>query len=99
MFLKACSSIQGYLTGGACTVTDDCLESDCWNDPCDGCGYLRGPGPGGAFWPEGMSGDISGYWSSSPIADTGNTAWSVYFDSGDVYYDYLDFHNFARCVR
>ncbi|MDP8257793.1 MAG: DUF1566 domain-containing protein [Candidatus Alcyoniella australis] len=87
-------------TGGDCNVTDDCLDSSCRNDSCDGCGYLEGPGSGGAYWPDGMSGPIGWYWSSSPVAGYDNYAWGVYFYYGYVsshstgYYDY-----YARCVR
>jgi len=85
------------ITGGSCGVTDGCTYNDCWNDACNGCVYLGGPGEGGAYWPDGMSGEISWYWSSSPVAGSGY-AWGVSFYYGDVY-DIYDYNYFARCVR
>ena len=89
-------------TGGACTVTDDCLDTTCLNDPCDGCAYQAGPGAGGAYWPPEMSGTdyYYWYWSSSAVADNAGNAWFVAFDYGYV----RDFVNSganrsARCVR
>ena len=72
------------VTGGACTVTDDCLDSTCWNAACDGCDPLAGPGSGGAYWPDEMSGVISWYWSSSPLPNPADVAWLVNFGNGLV---------------
>jgi len=89
--------------GGACGVTDDCLDLSCWTGLCKGCDELAGPGSGGAYWPDGMSGDISWYWSLSQVPPDGIYAWSVGFsygwvDYGNVYsYDAAFFY--ARCVR
>ena len=85
--------------GGSCGVTDGCTEADCQTDPCDGCEYLEGPGEGGAYWPDGMSGPDHYYWSSSPVADDGSipSAWLVdflYVYSSSVFTSYS-----ARCVR
>jgi hypothetical protein len=93
---------DGTVTGGACGVTDGCLDLSCWNDACSGCNSLEGPGSGGAYWPDGLSGDIDWYWSSSAFADHGNDAWFVHFGYGGVgasneSVGYNDF--FARCVR
>jgi hypothetical protein len=86
------------VTGGACNVTDDCLDSSCWNDTCGGCDELAGPGSGGAYWPDEMSGGIDWYWSSSAVAG-GDHAWGVGFYDGSVgpgpFVGYAD----ARCVR
>jgi len=87
------------VTGGACNVTDECLDSSCWNDPCGGCEYLAGPGSGGAYWPDGMSGAIDWYWSSSPVAGQGNFAWNVSFSYGLVNNCNVDYVGSARCVR
>jgi hypothetical protein len=90
----------GTVTGGACGVTDGCTDSDCWNDPCVGCDSLEGPGEGGAYWPDGMSGEISWYWSSSPVADFDDGAWRVGFYNGRVYASYVYYDGYyARCVR
>jgi len=88
-------------TNGTCRVTDDCTEWDCWNNACRGCEYLEGPGSGGAYWPDRMSGnfDRQMYWSSSTVAESHRDAWGVWFDfgfvsSGDIYEDGL-----VRCIR
>jgi len=54
---------------GSCGVTDDCLDLVCWTDPCKGCEYNKGPGSGGAYWPDGMEGEIYAYWSSSLVKE------------------------------
>ena len=90
----------GTVTGGACGVTDECLNSSCRNDPCTGCGNRAGPGSGGAYWPSEISGEISRYWSSSAVADAGYVAWFVNFDGGQfVRYGGFDNNGYARCVR
>jgi formylglycine-generating enzyme required for sulfatase activity len=90
------------VTGGSCGVTDECLSyDDCWNDPCAGCDSLAGPGPGGAYWPDGITGEITWYWASSRLADIDYGAWGVDFGGGvggGYHVDYSD-RNFARCVR
>ena len=99
--IRGCDATE---LGGSCGVTDSCLDSTtCLNDPCWGCDYLEGPGDGGAYWPEGMTGEISWHWSSSPVADVDYGAWAVKFGCGRVdnrstdYYYELPY--FARCVR
>ena len=93
-----CPSI---VTGGTCGVTDTCLGTAC-NTGCDICGNGAGPGPGQCYWPVGIAGPCSLYWSSS-----------VYFDSdrASYRYRYIDFSdsnlwscdpsdgNYVRCVR
>jgi len=40
------------------------------------------------------------FWSSSPLAGSSSSAWSVYFDFGySVTSDVSDFSNYVRCVR
>ena len=85
--------------GGSCDVTDSCTDFYCFNDPCEGCEALGGPGEGGAYWPDGMTGEISWVWSSSPVADDENRAWGVNFYSGRLFNDSLGNVNYARCVR
>jgi hypothetical protein len=92
---------DGTVTGGVCGVTYDCLDSTCWNNACAGCGKFGGPGTDGAYWPDGISGNIDWYyWSSSPAADSAYPAWGVYFDDGLVGFNYIDHSDtHARCVR
>ncbi len=97
--LRGCDTTE---LGGSCNVTDGCTEYDCCNDPCNGCGFWEGPASDGAYWPEGMSGWIGCYWSSSLVEDNNDRAWLVCFDFGglgpyscDLVGDFDD----ARCVR
>jgi hypothetical protein len=46
-----------------------------------------------------MSGEITWYWSSSPVADDGYGAWCVRFGYGSVYASGVDYDYLARCVR
>ncbi len=85
--------------GGSCDVTDSCTDFFCFNDSCQGCEFLEGPGEGGAYWPDGMTGEISWVWSSSPVADDDNRAWGVNFSNGRVFNDSLGNVNYTRCVR
>lgn len=94
------------VTGGTCGVTDDCFDATCWTDPCNGCGYLAGPGSGGAYWPDGMEGEIYHYWSSSyapgvEYCGGGICRWRVGFHLGIVDYSLeVDSYNtLVRCVR
>ena len=97
--IRGCPATQ---KGGSCGVTDSCLSyKSCYNSSaCGGCSYKGGPGPGGAYWPPELTGEVDWYWSSSAVADHDNGAWGVYFYYGYVsshstgYYDY-----YARCVR
>ena len=89
----------GTITGGACRVTDDCLDSSCSDNwGCWNCSENGGPADG-CYWPAGMQGNCSWYWSSSAMADGVDSAWVVGFDSGDVdgYSAYYDWP--VRCVR
>ena len=94
--VRGCPATQ---KGGSCGVTDSCLNSSCWEDPCKGCSAKGGPGPGGAYWPPELSGEVSWYWSSSAVADSGRFAWRVSFYFGSVYGSYVDVDRVARCVR
>ncbi len=84
--------------GGACNVTDDCLDHDCWNYLCDGCMSDFGPGPEGEYWPEQLeTGRGWRYWSSSGIPGAGKS-WGVIFDSGYIFNGSFN-DGRARCVR
>ena len=96
---------EATLTGGSCGVTDDCTFLSCCNMPClNGCGLMAGPGSGGAYWPDGMPGEIHDYWSSSALADDDldfAAAWVVGFSTGVVHNSSINnsHANYARCVR
>ena len=72
--IRGCPATE---TGGSCGVTDSCLSySACRNDPCSGCSSGAGPA-GGCYWPDGMEGTCSWYWSSSEREDGNNAAWGL----------------------
>ena len=90
----------GTVTGGACGVTDECLDSSC-NDEggCTDCSYDSGPA-GGCYWPDEMQGTCGWYWSWSPVEDPDDGAWNVVFGYGVVtYYSDVNSVSHVRCVR
>jgi len=95
--IRGCTDTE---TGGACGVTDGCLDASCWDDACEGCSG-SGPGPDGAFWPSEISGNNNHwYWSSSAVANAGGDAWNVGFGSGNVNSAYGGVPSYnARCIR
>ena len=104
------SLIRGCETGisdvddefGACGVTDECLNSECRDAPCDGCETLLDDNYSGeGYWPNELTGDVDWYWSSSLVADSGgHDAWAVDFFSALIGIDrYVNFPQSARCVR
>ena len=95
--IRGCAATE---TGGSCGVTDECLSwGECRDNSCDGCSYLGGPAEGGAYWPDGLEGNIDWYWSSSPVADDGNDAFGVGFSYGYVYNDVVSNFKHVRCVE
>jgi len=94
--IQGCNATE---PGGACGVSHDCTESNCQNDPCLGCEYLEGPGTNGAYWPDGMSGEIGWSWSSSPVADHIDYAWLVHSYNAQVNFFHVDNLYDVRCVR
>ena len=90
----------GTITGGACGVTDACLDFSCDDEGCRDCSSSGGPADG-CYWPDGMQGTCSEYWSSSAVATDWGDAWGVDYIDGDVidilYPDSIDLH--VRCVR
>jgi len=84
--------------GGACGVTDSCLDTPCYHD-CGGCGGGGGPGAGGCYLDPALEGLCECYyWSGSSHAAYPYYAWIVYFGQG-----YLDFYAmsngvYVRCV-
>jgi len=86
-------------TGGACGVTDDCLDLTCWNSSCDGCSDLGGPGLNGYYSPIALEVNGYGYWSSSPVMENSDVAFQVSFLNGSIYDLYLYVNTHSRCVR
>jgi hypothetical protein len=101
------SAIKGCVntdTGGACDVSDSCLDTVCSNSACTGCPGSSGPGAGGCFWPPQFEGDCFGlsefYDSSSLVADDSGYEWTInfgpawIFDGGPA-----TSTGFVRCMR
>jgi len=85
---------------GACSVTDSCRHQACQNGPCDpdSCASGRGPATGGCYWPSGLRGECSNYWSSVENRNDGSEAWFVYFGEGAVRTGPKNGFHRARCV-
>ena len=79
-------------TGGACGVTDDCLESDCYvYKKCEPNNYAV---MNGYF---SKLGDIRTLWSSS--SNGNNSAWTIGFTGGYIYSGSKSSEYYVRCVR
>lgn len=87
------------VTGGACAVTDDCLESSCWSDACQGCDELSGPGVGGCYRLAVLNGDCMTSWTSSVVPDTPDDVWTVGFGGCHVLHHPKSLVINTRCVR
>lgn len=91
----------GAGAGGLCNVSDDCLETWCWNEACSGCPMLSGPGEGGCYWDASHTGECTWHWSASPVLVGGGdpSAWYVRFRDGAVNHTYVTRAVRIRCVR
>ncbi|MCZ7583388.1 MAG: DUF1566 domain-containing protein [Deltaproteobacteria bacterium] len=101
--IRGCPTTQ---TGGACSVTDDCLEADCADDACTTCAAQEGPS-NGCYGPAELPESCFLFASTSKVADAdGDTyRWYVNFDSGSVV-NFVEcdgckksFSTYKRCVR
>lgn len=95
--VRGCGSSE---TGGTCGVTDQCLDSGCWSyDACETCEDDAGPS-NGAYWPAGLMGLPTWYWSLSKVANDELGVWGVDFESGEIHSEAVDVGGYAiRCVR
>ncbi len=94
--IRGCDATE---TGGSCGVTDECLDSTCWNeDSCSECSGGEGPADG-CYWPSELNGEHSWYWSSSGVADYDYLAWRIYFDNAYIYRNGVALDSYVRCVR
>ncbi|MDD5309540.1 MAG: DUF1566 domain-containing protein [Deltaproteobacteria bacterium] len=96
--MRGCAAIE---TGGTCGVTDDCLTPYCWSAACQGC-PAGGEPDNGCYWPAGIGGECSYYWSASCRSDDASQAWVVTFGGGLD--SSLGFYTkskttYVRCVR
>jgi hypothetical protein len=96
--IRGCPATE--LGSETCKVEEGgCLDSTCNDgDLCEYCPGNDGPADG-CYWPDEMQGECSWRWSSSPVEDYGDIAWSVYFSYGDVYNDGVTNDINVRCVR
>ena len=86
--------------GGACGVTDQCLNYWMCSMACDDCTYKAGPGEDEHYIDPIF--DISGhgwFWSSSPSVLYIDRGWSIAFYSGLINNNYIFTHFGVRCVR
>jgi hypothetical protein len=90
----------GTVTGGACGVTDECLDLSCIDEGgCTDCSSGNGPADG-CYWPDEIQGTCSWYRSSSPVEDADGNAWHVSFDYGYVVSNVVyGAAGHVRCVR
>jgi hypothetical protein len=94
------------VTGGACEVSESCLDASCSPSEDDGSGYfcscegMQGPADG-CFHAEGYSAPCDCYASASAVAGgpAGDYHWEVCFDRGYVTSSPSTTQQQVRCVR
>lgn len=91
------------VTGGACNESVACpgADSTCCNQPCMGCGWLTGPGPGGCYWPDALQGLCDWYWSATTAGSFTTYACFAHFAVGHLSHDdrsHAETHH-VMCVR
>jgi len=94
--IRGCAATQ---SGGACGVTDACLDHSCQgSDMCAGCVSDAGP-DGGCYWPTPLGGPCTWFWSSSPLPGDPTTVWGAYFLTAAVDTSLVTTLSAVRCVR
>lgn len=96
----------GTVTGGPCPVTDDCLDSSCWDSTyCSPNGRISSTyclpyyGPIDHCYCLGdMEGVCGAYWSASVYVDS-SYVFAVNFYNGWVNYSHHTYDKHVRCVR
>lgn len=93
--VRGCAGME---PGGACTVTDSCLEMQtCWSDACRGCAGAQGPGVLGCYWDTALGGGCAIHLSSSAA---GARKWGISFNTvGLDDFDPYSTSYATRCVR
>ena len=96
--IDGCSDTEA---GGACGVTDECLNSGCSNSACEnGCSAGGGSGPNGAYWPAELTGgEYGSYWSSSSVTGQSGWAWHIDFTAAAILEGNKTAGDYVRCVR
>ena len=82
---------SGTVTGGACAVTDSCLNSSCYNDECRNCSA--------SFSGYSKIGDMDLFWSSSVNDADNSIAFEISFFDGGIYADSKTTQAQSMCVR
>ena len=91
---------EDALTGGACGITDECLQESCKvAGTCSGCDSLQGPGTAGCYRVSALTGSCDIYWASSDDQTDGGRGWFVNFSLGKVDFDGGGNVHGVRCVR
>ena len=94
--IRGCSNTE---VGGTCRIRKGrCLDWWCRDDSCDGCSEQDGPADG-CYWLAEMQGACRSYWSSTPVEDHADAAWTVRFNTGSVHYGYVHADGSVRCVH
>ncbi len=85
--------------GGACGLTDACLDEVCNSADCNGCAYLGGPRADGYYLDPVLQAEFGMYWSSSSCTSNPTYAWRLCsFDAGVSWFS-KDDTSMVRCVR
>jgi hypothetical protein len=89
----------GSHVNGACLISDECFQQDCFSSTCLGCTDAMGP-DGGCYWPAEMEGACaSPYWSSTNYSPGTQYAWFVGFDRARITERDKTTPGDVRCVR
>jgi hypothetical protein len=87
--------------GDGCPVRDPaCLSGDCaFQDSCQGCPPLEGPGTEGCYWAGWLAGWCHKYWSCSPLSMAYSSFWLVDYRNGEIGFLEQMWTSAVRCVR
>lgn len=98
--IRGCPDTQ---SGGACQVSDSCVEWDCYDGDVCACEFATGPGPGGRYWPAVMKGEGNSTWTATmgPGGDWGEDwPWTINFADANIHKGFQTPEgNHLRCVR
>mgnify|MGYP001487029743 CR=1 FL=1 len=94
---------EATVTGGACGVTDSCLEYSCSDESCSSCEYGSGPTNGICYGPSELPLECEWFWSSSPMEENPFDepfVWVIHFgDASLVHFSPDSVAVATRCVR
>lgn len=91
------------ITGGACGVTDSCLDYSCSDESCSSCDYGSGPTNGICYGTPELPAECEWFWSSSRMEENPFDEpfiWVIHFgDASLVHYSPDSIAVATRCVR